>query len=662
MSNKIANISLNLEQKNAYGRVFISEPDERHEKVAGRLFALIEIEGEKQKAKKITDFIIAELNEHYYQNEKIELREIMAAIKVESIFETVLIKTDSRLIEFLVKEKIKINTFKINITVGILYENELHFATIGSNQALLLYKEDGKYQIMPVEKGKEKDGDGKKLFSSIISGDMPAKSFFIFASQSLSEYIFNEEILDIITKLSPLSAAEQIKSTLDKINNYAPFAGIIIKNSQGQELLKEEPVELPKIPEIDKINSTEYKTEKILGPSVNLEENNSMPLPIDSIKSGLKSFGTLITRDKSKNNELRPLDKKKRQIIVGVIVFCLVAMLANIAYIKIRKQGEKNTNELTTITAQMTDKLADIQASLLYDDKDKAKKTYSDIKALMEQLNDRDKKKMENFADLEEEYIKQGQILAGVQEVKEEKIKSLAELNANISTIELSGDYIYAGTDKEIIKININSGDQETLALKSGQGITNSTNAGGLYFLAGNELLDISANKSISIENPGENVIGISMYNDKLYLYDQAKEVLNRFALKDDKYSEATNRLNGETKTVAFAIDLIGLRSDVYLLKSDGTLSKYYDANKQDFKTEIIEPALIGDNNKLLVQNNIYILDDTNKRIIIYSKDGKFIKQYASASFNDINNFTVDEKNSKIYLVSGNKIKKIDIE
>ena len=82
----------------------------------------------------------------------------------------------------------------------------------------------------------------------------------------------------------------------------------------------------------------------------------------------------------------------------------------------------------------------------------------------------------------------------------------------------------------------------------------------------------------------------------------------------------------------------------------------------QDFETEIIEPALIGGNNKLIVQNNIYILDNTNKRIIIYSKDGKFIKQYASASFNDINNFTVDEKNSKIYLVSGNKIKKIDIE
>ena len=144
MSNKIANISLNLEQKNAYGRVFISEPDKKHEKIAGRLFALIEIEGAKQKAKKITDFIISELNGNYYQNEKLELREMMTAIKVESIFETVLIKTDSRLIEFLVKEKIKINTFKINVTVGVLYENELHFATIGSNQALLLYKEDNK--------------------------------------------------------------------------------------------------------------------------------------------------------------------------------------------------------------------------------------------------------------------------------------------------------------------------------------------------------------------------------------------------------------------------------------------------------------------------------------------------------------------------------------
>jgi len=98
---------------------------------------------------------------------------------------------------------------------------------------------------------------------------LPRGGYFIFSSETLSEYLSAKQIINITTTLPPASAAEQIKNTLSKINAYVPFLGIIIKNTAGlkiKEIKIKQPVASTKA-SIENLIATEEQTEKLLTPS-----------------------------------------------------------------------------------------------------------------------------------------------------------------------------------------------------------------------------------------------------------------------------------------------------------------------------------------------------------------------------------------------------------
>lgn len=257
--------------------IYIAQPDADKEALAGKLFALIEIKSKKTDGLKMISFLVNALNHNYYQNEKMILRERISSVKIEHIFESALAKTNKRLAEFLQSEKIKINAGFANITVGVIYNCELHFANLGKNKALLIYQtraeNDAKYKITDISEQNgceiKKQQNAAKLFSNIISGSVPRGGYFIFANETFTEYLSPKQIIGIITTLPPASAAEQIKNTLGKINSYVPFFGIIIKNTHGseiQDIIAKKPAVSVQA-SIENLISTEEQTEKFLSPS-----------------------------------------------------------------------------------------------------------------------------------------------------------------------------------------------------------------------------------------------------------------------------------------------------------------------------------------------------------------------------------------------------------
>ncbi|MDP2736498.1 MAG: hypothetical protein Q8O59_01790 [bacterium] len=279
MNYKIAQFILTPSQRHELvHEIYIAQPDANKEALAGKLFALIEIESKKADSLKIINFLISSLNHSYYQNEKMILRERVSSIKIEHIFESALAKTNKKLAEFLQSEKIKLNPSLANITIGVIYNDSLHFSNLGKNKALLLYKgktEDSpKYKLADITEQTDK-GEAKKpsslikLFSNVVSGALPRSGYFIFTNETFSEYLSAKQIINIITTLPPASAAEQIKNTLSKINAYVPFLGIIIKNTTGVEML-EAKIKTPAAStktSIENLITTEEQTEKLLTPS-----------------------------------------------------------------------------------------------------------------------------------------------------------------------------------------------------------------------------------------------------------------------------------------------------------------------------------------------------------------------------------------------------------
>ncbi|MFA6514259.1 MAG: hypothetical protein WCT50_03175 [Patescibacteria group bacterium] len=279
MYNKIAQIILNSGKASGASGVFVAQPDSLKESLAGKIFILGEVDGKKSDGEKIINFLISDLSDNYYNDEKIMLRGRIEGLKIENIFEAALAKMNKNLSDFLTDQKIKINSAATSLTVGVVYENKLHFASFGKNRALLIYRRSDGYEIINVETSAENSDDKSLdekipklngLFSSIISGEIPLGSYFIFTSESLPEYLSGREMVEIVTKLPPIVAAEQIKNTLAKINIYVPFLGIIIKNttdSIGQEI-KDPMEDVPSVQaSISSLNSTEQRTEQMLAPA-----------------------------------------------------------------------------------------------------------------------------------------------------------------------------------------------------------------------------------------------------------------------------------------------------------------------------------------------------------------------------------------------------------
>lgn len=282
---KIAQLSLSPSSKSTVASdIFIAQPDSIKEGLAGKLFVLIEIEQNTSTSIKIINFLIDTLNHNYYQNEKILLRERVSTLKVEHIFEAVLAKSNKFFNEFLENEKINLSGDAINITVGVIHDNELHFASSGKNKVFLVYEApknkdsrdvaENKDTYKTVDITKQSKGDEKsagkivKLFSNVVSGPIPKNGTILISNEALPEYISNKKLTEIVTTLPPIGAVEQIKNTLAAINSYVSFSGIIIKNTTTEQSV--EPTYAAKRSteeSISNLNRTEESTENLLTPS-----------------------------------------------------------------------------------------------------------------------------------------------------------------------------------------------------------------------------------------------------------------------------------------------------------------------------------------------------------------------------------------------------------
>jgi len=494
MNCKIAPILLSSVGKSIVSNdIFIAQPNSIKEGLAGKLFILIEISGSDGKKIKIINFLIDKLNQNYYQNEKIILREKIKTLKVEHIFEAALAKTNKDFSIFLENENLKKPT--INITAGIIYKNNIHFTNSGKNKIFLIYKTNKiksdeyynkeNYKITdiakePVIKNKNTTKQNTKLFNDVISGDIPNNGNFIITNEALPEYISKKQLIKIITTLPPISSAEQIKNILEKINSYIPFTGLIIKNSQNFKQ-EEQQTQIPISAQesILDLNKTEEETEGLLTSSgiINLKKyfnfkkqknKNTTTLkdkiyvkkrilfPLKKITLTLKNIiiniwqiifkiiklisnkekiSIFLKNFKQKiNNSLKFIInlKIKNKILLGLLLIFVMFFIINILLNKKENniiEQEKKYNEISEIIKQKQNKA---EANLIYNNEKGAQKLFKEIENLMLQLpqaTDEQKKEYNEFKQKIELQIEKTRKITHINNPLE--LTNFSNLNAN---------------------------------------------------------------------------------------------------------------------------------------------------------------------------------------------------------------------------------------
>ncbi|MEA3449622.1 MAG: hypothetical protein U9Q85_01435 [Patescibacteria group bacterium] len=441
MSHKLAQLNLPSKAKKAQtlSDIFIAQPDPAKESLAGKLFILIEINKANNDAIKLINFLFQQINNNYYQSDKIILRERISTLKPEHIFETALAKTNKDLEKFIKQEKIKILLSSINITVGLLYEQNFHFANTGKNRIFLFYRQEEepisskkytktkpKNQYKLADLGlSAKEPTGKqsktKQFNNVISGLLPLNSFILISNEALPEYITEKKLSTIVSTLPPKSSVEQIKGLLQNINSYISFQSIIIKINKEASEFKPEPAPTniatkSSTPEnISELSSTETTTEKIMSPSgfFNFKKWLNF-LNINKIINGTKhitlallngvyyifKFALKAVNLKKSTINIGPklkfyaqnskrlllaLNWKKRLLLLTAFL-SVIMLTINIITNKKDQEEIAQKKEYRELIVEIEKKQHQAEASLLYSNEKSAQKLFTEITELMEQL------------------------------------------------------------------------------------------------------------------------------------------------------------------------------------------------------------------------------------------------------------------------------------
>lgn len=752
MNYKIAQFILTPPQKNRSTlEIYVAQPDANKEALAGKLFALIEIESIKAENLKIINFLINTLNHDYYQGEKMILRERVSSIKIEHIFESALAKTNKKLSEFLQTEKIRLNPNILNITIGVIYNDSLHFSNLGKNKAILIYKnkteEAAKYKLADISE--QAGGEAKKpinpakLFSNVVSGQLPSHGYFLFANETLTEYLSTKQLTSIITTLPPTGAAEQIKNVLEKINIYVPFMGIIVKNTTGLEAAEikiKAPAQSSTRASIENLLTTEEKTEELLTPSGLINARKWLPhldkffSRFGSGRAQKSAASAIALKDKifAKKKpswlsfaKIFDLLKKLLSDIIGLFVFiykivtdkkamadllnrtifafkngwasaknalakffiwhknlskinkalfsafviCLIIFAANIGWQIIENKKVEDQLAISDLVSVIEQKQNQIDASLLYSNEEGAKKIIEEARGLLAELPQKTQEQKDQYERLSAKLRVQTEKISRVVKLEPTELANFSNLNANAkpNNIILSSGKIYAADAAQSAIYNIDPANKmiTTVSLNS-QNVSSLTfpsldKDNNIYYLDAGRLIAIEAKtekvSTLNINYPAgvsdSNVADIKQYNNRFYLTDKQNGQIYRFNKDEEKISGAADWLNanGDFADVA-SMDIDG---SIYLLKKTGQILKYTKGSAEDFFLPGVEPAITQAVriSAAAEQNYIYILEPQNKRVVVFSKDGKFVNQYVIEKFNDLKDFQVDEKNKTMYFLNG---------
>lgn len=647
-------------------------------KKAGNLFLLAEINEVDKTAEKLIFVISQLLEKNYYLNEKIFLSEQLNGLKIEAVFETALVKTNRELLEFIDQEKINFNFRNLNLIVGLEHDERIYFSSIGRNKSFLIHQTTAGYRVSDINP----DGNDNeleelisgKIFSSIISGEIPAKAYIVFANDSLSQYIINDNFVNLLNDLKIEGATEQIKINLAKINNYSNFCALLLQNCPAS-------IESDSFRHFESnLNNVQEKTEELLKTpgSINREKvkktTANLLTKLAFLKIIFRPFQALgkIKIKKEKTSEIIVVSSRQKKLKKVLLVLALLLLIALLLSFFLKKKDnndilvEENVSSYEELIRQ---KQNQIDSALLYNNETQATEIITDLQKILANLTDKEKKKIDQYEATEEKLNEQVRKIQKMNKIEEPTelidLKNVNELiSSDVFSLDAKSQKLYVADSQGSSIYSIDLDDRTSTKISqderiAGHLLSNLDSANNHYFLAGNRLISIKDQKAtfsdIKIKE-GSDIIAFAVYNGRIYLLDSTSGQILKYENNGEKYSEWLKE-QSSVKAVSLAVDY-----EIYLLNEEGEVNKYLSGQVEKFALDQIQAPLEKADIIKSSKNYLFILDKSLQRLAVFLKaDGTFIQQYSSDKFNDLKDLAVDEGNKKAYLLNDQTVYSIDL-
>ena len=192
------------------------------------------------------------------------------------------------------------------------------------------------------------------------------------------------------------------------------------------------------------------------------------------------------------------------------------------------------------------------------------------------------------------------------------------------------------------------------------------TDGSNIYFVdaKGIESVDKNGNGKKTIIQASDlpkNVGGLATYFGNFYVVDKDANQIIKFVAASSGFGTSDYLKNSQdlSQTSAIAID-----GSIWILFKNGTILKFTKGNQDSLSitgldTPLSNPLRIS---TTIDDNNIYVLDNGNSRIVVFDKTGNYKSQYTAGILKNTKDFEVLETNKRIFALSNGKVYQINLK
>jgi len=361
-------------------------------------------------------------------------------------------------------------------------------------------------------------------------------------------------------------------------------------------------------------------------------------------------------------NNLNP----KHKTLVIVIGLSVVALLGNLVYSGISDRRRAKEEQLAQVSAQFTQKENQLEAALLYNNREGAGQILGEMAALVDSLPKRSQSEKTIQADFKKRYESRLDSIYNIVRLSDPA--PLLELPEEAEMLLSDNGSVFAisARAKSVWKIKAEEKTFETATNDSfpeAPLVGASVDDPSEYYIGQTQVLGYKSENgqfsSFGIDNPPAIIEAAAVYNNRLYAAGGSSIYRFNFDARNNVFSGRSNWLREDTTLGTFTS--LAIDGRIFAIEN-GTISKFSGGRREAITLDEVNPVLKNPI-KISVSPDLdflYVLDPANKRLLIYNKNGKYLAQYADAALENLNGMTIDQKNRMVYFLAGKKIFRVE--
>jgi len=655
----------------------------------GRLFIILELPKQKIDQQPYIDQLINEVATYFDTSHQ---------ENPETLLEELLQQINQLLPEMSSAVKIPnwINT--LDLSVGIIYNNNVFMAGIGNIRGLLIHSK----QLTTIM-SKNSNINPHKIFSDIISGELDDGDALIVSTESLFDYISKEKIKQLTGQYSPSAAAIKINELLETVPDFVTFNSLIIKKSAitDRELT---PGEIKK-----PIDRDDLEIKDTIKPLPDQNYHSSLPRTKTVVDlGGLKNVGVIkktssilsltalyfktlwsmfsligkkikfawlfvFSTKFRKNKEEKTIDnikeitnqkyfwfqnlstKKKIGIIMLFVV--ILIFLQSLVFLTQEKADDTKNENFNKLLVDIETKYQEVDAKLIYNDEQAAENILLEIEGLIAQMVPSSPDQQTQIDKLSETLFHKINDVRHINVVPSplEKFDMSANITNSQDIVQKEGIF-YILADNKLYKITDDL-LEEIFNFAGGQVANSMTDWPEKNRVVVSTLSATNEISYIIFDLDKKQIIGdlkqnssntsvkdLVIYGNNLYVLDDKNNQIFKYPESGNGFANGQPWLKKEVDTSqASSITIDG---SVYLIANDGKIQNFLKGSLEPFDYHVPRP-IIGSGAIIKTfrdSNYLYIIDPGNYRVIILDKDGNIKDQYASQKFDALKDWQLTQK------------------